>query len=342
MNASPLDTRLLFFGGKGGVGKTTLASATALTLADRRLRTLLVSTDPAHSTSDILGADLGPEPRPVVADCWAMELDPEREADRYIADVKGRIAESVAPRLVTEVERQIDIARASPGATEAALFERFTRILEEEGREFDRVVFDTAPTGQTLHLLGLPEQMSAWITGLIGRRRKLNAAGRMWRNVAGAAAEEAASDDDPVLHALEERRARFLRARGVLVDAGQTAFVFVVLPERLPIWETERAAQALGKHGIPVAGILVNQVLPDDLSGDFVDRRRAREATYLAEIQEKLGNWPLWRVPLREEDPVGTDALRDLGNTIWGTYGMLPETSDEMKTVTTGEEGSPA
>jgi len=164
----------------------------------------------------------------------------------------------------------------------------------------------------------------------------------MWRNVAGAAAEEAASDDDPVLHALEERRARFLRARGVLVDAEQTAFVFVVLPERLPIWETERAAKALGKHGIPVAGILVNQVLPDDLSGDFVDRRRAREATYLAEIQEKLGNWPLWRVPLREEDPVGTVALRDLGDTIWGSYGMLPETPHKVKTVTTGEEESPA
>jgi len=325
-----LSRRLLFFGGKGGVGKTTLASATALALADRRLRTLLVSTDPAHSTSDILGADLGPDPRPVVADCWAMELDPEREADRYIADVKGRIAESVAPRLVAEVERQIDIARASPGAIEAALFERFTRILEEEGREYDRVVFDTAPTGQTLQLLSLPEQMSAWITGLIGRRRKLTAAGRMWRNVAGAAAEDAASDDDPVLQALEDRRARFLRARGVLVDAEQTAFVFVVLPERLPIWETARAARALGKHGIPVAGILVNQVLPDDLSGDFVDRRKAREAKYLAKIEEDLGDWPLWRVPMQEEDPVGTDSLRELGYSIWDAYGMLPDKTHEV------------
>ncbi len=236
----------------------------------------------------------------------------------------------MAPRLVAEVERQIDIARASPGAIEAALFERFTRILEEEGREYDRVVFDTAPTGQTLQLLSLPEQMSAWITGLIGRRRKLTAAGRMWRNVAGAAAEDAASDDDPVLQALEDRRARFLRARGVLVDAEQTAFVFVVLPERLPIWETARAARALGKHGIPVAGILVNQVLPDDLSGDFVDRRKAREAKYLAKIEEDLGDWPLWRVPMQEEDPVGTDSLRELGYSIWDAYGMLPDKTHEV------------
>jgi len=96
-----------------------------------------------------------------------------------------------------------------------------------------------------------------------------------------------------------------------------------VLPERLPIWETGRAVQALGKHGIPVAGILVNQVLPDDLSGDFVDRRRAREAKYLAKIQEDLGSWPLWRVPLQEEDPVGTEALRELGYSIWDSYGMI-------------------
>lgn len=326
-----LSRRLLFFGGKGGVGKTTLASATALALADRRLRTLLVSTDPAHSTGDILAADLGPEPRPVVADCWAMELDPELEADRYITDVKGRIAESVAPRLLAEVERQIDIARASPGAMEAALFERFTRIVEKEGGEFDRVVFDTAPTGQTLQLLSLPEQMSAWITGLIGRRRKLTMTGRMWRNVAGSAAQERASDDDPVLQALEERRARFARTRRILTDADRTAFVFVVLPERLAIWETERAVRALAKHGIPVGGILVNQLLPDDLTGDFLARRKARESMYLRQVEEDLGAWPLWRVPLQAEDPVGTNVLRDVGNQLWGAYDMLPKVSPDTK-----------
>lgn len=327
-----LSRRFLFFGGKGGVGKTTLASATALTLADRRLRTLLVSTDPAHSTSDILEVALGPEPRRVVADCWAMELDPGREADRYISEVKARIADSVAPRLLAEVERQIDIARASPGALEAALFERFARILEEEAREFDRVVFDTAPTGHTLQLLSLPEQMSAWMTGLIGRRRKLTAVGRMWRNVAGAAAAGAASEEDPVLQALEERRARFLRARGALTDPGQTAFVFVVLPERLPIWETGRAALALGRHGVPVAGILVNQVLPDDLSGAYAERRRERQEKYLAKIEEELGGWPLWRVPMREDDPVGTEVLRELGINLCSAYGMLSEKPHERMT----------
>ena len=105
-----LQRRTLFFGGKGGVGKTTVASAFALMSADRGDRTLLVSTDPAHSTSDILERRLTGEPQQVVDNLWAMEIDPEHEVDAYIADVKARVADSVPPRLAGEVERQIDIA----------------------------------------------------------------------------------------------------------------------------------------------------------------------------------------------------------------------------------------
>lgn len=247
-----LARRLLFFGGKGGVGKTTLAAAFALVAADRRLRTLLVSTDPAHSTSDILGARLGPEPTAVVTALDAMEIDPAREADRYIAEVKARIAETTPPRLLAEVERQIDVARVSPGAEEAALFERFARVVDDAGGRYDRIVFDTAPLGHTLRLLALPEQMDAWMRGLIGRRRKLHALGRMWRRVAGAAVGEraladAGEPDDPVLQALEDRQARFVRLRRALTDREQSAFVFVVIPERLPIAETERSVRVLGK-----------------------------------------------------------------------------------------------
>ena len=331
-----LSSRILFFGGKGGVGKTTLAAATALTLADRGRRTLLVSTDPAHSTGDILRAELGPDPRPVVADCWALELDPETEADRYIAEVKARLAESVPPRLVAEVERQIDIARVSPGAVEAALFDRFARIVDEEGRDYDHIVFDTAPTGQTLHLLTLPEHMSAWIGGLIGRRRKVNALGRMWRNVVGSEAEGAGrrGEEDAVLLALEERRARFLRVRAVLTDSEHTAFFFVVVPERLPIWETARAAHTLDRHGIPVAGILVNQLLPDDLgafaSPEFARKRKEREAEHLKMIERELGAWPLRRVALRPDDPVGADVLRTIGRDLWEGYESPSDATHEV------------
>jgi arsenite-transporting ATPase len=325
------DRPILFFGGKGGVGKTTLAASAALGLAARGHRTLLVSTDPAHSTGDILQADLGAEPRPVIADCWAMELDPEREADRYIEEVKARVATAAPPRLVAEVERQIDIARVSPGAVEAALFERFTRILEEEGKDFDRIVFDTAPTGQTLRLLSLPELMTAWMTGMIQRRKKVGALTRMWRNVAGSAASDA-EREDPVLAALEDRRARFHRARQTLTAPERAAFIFVVIPERLPIWETEKAVETLSRHAIPVGAIIVNQVLPppavEDGGAAFMEARREREALYLARISRDLGDWPVLCVHLQETDPVGIDALKELAG---GIRPAPPEWGDRME-----------
>jgi arsenite-transporting ATPase len=316
-----LDRPIVFFGGKGGVGKTTLASAAALESAAAGVSTLLVSTDPAHSTSDILGRELGSNPTAVVADLWAMEIDPAAAADAYIAEVKARLAETTPPRLVAEVERQIDLARVSPGSEEAAVFERFSRILEDEGR-FGRVIFDTAPTGQTLRLLSLPELMSAWIGGLVSRRRKVSSLGRMWRNVAGAAAgsgaagaagrESAGAGADRVLEALEQRQARFHRARRVLTDPDRTAFVFVVIPDRLPILETHRAVSTLWQYGIPVGGLVVNRLLPAAPNEGFLKRRQEREAAHLADIEERFGDWPIAYAPLLDDDPTGVEALRDL------------------------------
>jgi len=302
-----LDRPLLFFGGKGGVGKTTLATARALESARDGVRTLLVSTDPAHSTSDALGVGLGPEPTEVVPALWAMELDPSAEAERYMAAVKDRIADTTPPRLASEVERQMDVARASPGAEEAALFDRFTRIIEEES--FPRIVFDTAPSGQTLRLLSLPELMTAWMGTLISQRKKVTALGRMWRNVAGSAAGSAAQGRDPVLEALEERRSRFERARAVLRDPEKTAFVFVVVAERLPVLETHRTMTALAGQGIPVGGVIVNQLLPRSTTDPFLLLRKQREAAHLAEIEGRFGDWPVGFLPLLESDPVGPDEL---------------------------------
>ncbi len=307
------DRPILFFGGKGGVGKTTMAAVAALDMAARGHRTLLVSTDPAHSTADVLQTDLGDGPRRVAEGCWAMEVDPEREADRYIEAVKERVASAAPPRLLGEVYRQIDIARVSPGAVESALFDRFTHILENEREDYDRLVFDTAPTGQTLRLLSLPELMTTWIGGLIKRRRKVGALAQMWKNVAGSEATSAL-ENDPLLGALEERRDRFQRARRILTDPARTAFVFVVIPERLPIWETEKAVEALAKHAVPVGAIVVNQLLPGRDGGatedPFLAARRERQAGYLARISESLGDWPVLRVDLQDSDPVGVDALR--------------------------------
>ncbi|UCF39831.1 MAG: ArsA family ATPase [Gemmatimonadota bacterium] len=314
-----LEREVLFFGGKGGVGKTTLASAFALLAAEQGQRTLLVSTDPAHSTGDILELDVGPEPREVLPGLWAIEIDPVQEADRYIAEVKARIADTTPPRLAAEVERQIDIARVSPGAEEAALFERFTRLMEEAGTRYDRLLFDTAPLGHTLRLLSLPQQMATWMGGLIGRRRKMNALGRMWRRVAGAAAGDGPAPDDRVLAALEERQARFERARQVLTDARRSAFVLVATPERLPLLEAEKAVRTLDRYGIPVGAVFLNRVLPGGAAGEFVERRREREARHLDQAATAFAAHPLFRIPLLDTDVHGLAALRRI-------VASLPET----------------
>lgn len=303
---------MTFVGGKGGVGKTTVAAAAALASAESGHRTLLVSTDPAHSTADILGATLGDEAREVQPRLFALEIDPAREADRYIATVRQTIADVTPPRMAAEVERQIDAARVSPGAEEAALFDRFARLLASAGATYDRICFDTAPLGHTLRLLALPEQMGDWMQTLISRRRQLGALGRMWKRVAGTVPAERPEDEDPVLAALEARRARFRAVRTTLTDPARAAFVFVLVPERLPILETARAIETLRRARIPVAGIVVNRVLPTAADGAFLAARREQEGRYLQEIDERFAALPRHRLPLLERDVDGPAALRRL------------------------------
>ena len=303
MNGPALDRSVLFFGGKGGVGKTTLAAAIAIMSADRGDRTLLVSTDPAHSTSDALGMDLGGQATEVLSNLWALEIDPVEETERYIKQVKARIAESTPPRLAAEVERQIDIARVTPGADESALFDRFTSILTELGSRYDRLVFDTAPLGHTLRLLSLPELMNTWIDGLIARRKKVNVLGRMWRTVSGAA-QGGVRDSDPVLDALQDRRDRFEHARQVMTDAKTTGFVFVVIPEHLAISETERSVTVLDRHAIPVAAVIVNQC---NRGSD-----REREQAYLTRLKRRFHGHPIFEVSRLGQEPHGIDGLRQL------------------------------
>ena len=312
MGNAAFDRKVLFFGGKGGVGKTTLAASIAMVSAESGARTLLVSTDPAHSTSDVLGRPLGNEPGKVLSNLWAVEIDPAQEVDRYIEQVKARIADSTPPRLAAEVERQIDIARVTPGADESALFDRFTRILAELGSTYDRIVFDTAPLGHTLRLLSLPELMGAWIDGLIARRKKVNVLGRMWRSVSGGA-QGSLTDDDPVLSALQDRRRRFAEAREVMTDAERTGFVFVVIPEHLPVSETERSVEVLDRNAIPVAAVVMNQCYRGPDRG-----RRERESGYLARLRQRFDRHPIIELPRLETEPHGLDGLRQLIATIPG------------------------
>lgn len=303
-----LNRRVLFFGGKGGVGKTTSATAFSLLTASLGRRTLLVSTDPAHSSSDILERFVGDGIQRVRPNLWVLELDSEREADEYIQGVSHTIRSQVKPNLRSEIDRQIRMARVSPGAQEAALFDRIAELIETSEQDYDRIVFDTAPTGHTIHLLALPEMMEAWIDGLISRRKQVNEMSALWKNMTlGSGAEQSA---DPVEKVLQERKRKFAKMRRVLLDEEQTAFIFVLNPERLPIIETEKAIHMLREHKVPVGGIIINRVLPSDLPDHgFFRSRKQLEQEYLNDIAHRFARMPSLQLPLLDRDVVGEEPL---------------------------------
>ncbi len=297
-----LDHHILFFGGKGGVGKTTCAAAVALAASRTGRRVLLVSTDPAHSTSDALGIVIPSTETVIAPSLTAMEIDPVAEARQYIADVKVR-ATALFGAGATRALAQIDLAGAMPGIEDAALFDRLSRLVADRADHYDLVVFDTAPTGHTLPLLRMPDAMGTWLHALAASRRTMLPKDRL--------------ADDPIIATLEERIAR-LRTFHDRLTAATTAFVFVLIPEKLPIEETARALEQLGTARINVAGLIVNQVIPDSAAGAFIEARRVQERQHLDRIDALFARFPRIRVPRRAADVHGLDDLAAIAVSVVG------------------------
>lgn len=309
-----LERRVIFFGGKGGVGKTTCSSAFALAASRRGRRVLLVSTDPAHSTADIFERDIGSEERAVEANLWAVEIDPVREATRYVDEVKRDIERMFAPAVIRQAHRQIDMAAASPTLADVALLDRMIDIIVASEERYDLIVFDTAPTGHTVQLLRMPEVMETWIQALVRHRRAVLEIDRGTEAQIGSSTPAA----DPILAALERRRERLKALRARVLDRSATSFVLVTIPERLAIEETARAREQLSAIGMDVAALVVNRVLPDDVEGAFYRSRKAQEARYLDEIARRFPRTR--RVDVRQlpHDVYGLSSLTAISDQLVG------------------------
>ncbi|MBT2661073.1 ArsA family ATPase [Bacillus sp. ISL-45] len=291
-----LEKKIYFIGGKGGVGKSTTSAAMALLLAQKGKRILLVSTDPAHNTGDLFHRNFtGGKIENATRNLDVLEIDSEQESRNYINSVKGNLKGLVKATMLEEVNRQIDMAASSPGAEEAALFDKITSLVLEEITNYDAIVFDTAPTGHTIRLLTLPELMGVWMDGLLERRKKVNENYAQWMN-------DGEVVEDPLYDKLNERKNRFKRVREILLDGIQTEYVFVLNAERLPILETNKAIETLHQHGIHVNSIVVNKVIPKEADGRFMAQRRTNERLYLDEIKEKFKNQRQVFLPLLEQD----------------------------------------
>ncbi|PFA62137.1 arsenic-transporting ATPase [Bacillus sp. AFS015802] len=290
-----LEQSILFIGGKGGVGKSTTASALAVMFARMGMKTLIISTDPAHNLGDIFHQEVNGYKTPLLKNLWGIEIDPDAETRLYINGVKGNLKGMVKSNMVNEVHRQIDMAASAPGAEEAALFDRIVSIILEEDNDFDKIIFDTAPTGHTIRLLSLPELMGVWMDGMLERRKKTNKNYSQLLN-------DGEPVEDPIYDILQKRREKFSKVRGVMLDRKKTGFIFVLIPERLPILETEKAIELMSGHSLSIGGLVINKILPKQADGDFLQKRRDQEKVYLHLMQEKFTEQALYRVPLLEED----------------------------------------
>lgn len=297
--------KIIFFGGKGGVGKTTCSSAFSKCCAKTGDKTLIVSTDPAHSLADIFGIEVGPEIILLENNLYGLEIDAELERKKYSERIKAQLTTGISPVIVEEIQRQIDAANISPGSEESAIFDKFIEIIEEKGSEFDRIIFDTAPTGHTLRLLSLPELMGGWMDNLISKRK--SALGLMKMLHHGDKDKKDTIDKDPVLSILEKRKAKFERARDILLDSENMEFIFVINPEKLPILETKKAIEILTKYNIPVGGVVINRTIPEEFSSgnDFWSKRKSVERQYMDIINSEFAGKILTVLPLFDEDIKG-------------------------------------
>lgn len=294
-----LERRVLFFGGKGGVGKTTCASAMAVAASQAGKRVLLVSTDPAHSTSDMFERPIGPEPVLILPNLHGLEIDGAFESRRYVADVKERIKDLFGPNILKEAHRQIDLAASMPGAEEMALFDRIGALIRGEDERFDVIIFDTAPTGHTLRLIRMPELMEAWIRALSRSRRAMLGI-------------EQDDKTDPVMVSLAARLEHLREFRARLLSPRVSAFVLVMIAERLPIEETARAIELLDEAGVTVGGLVINRILPDTSPDPFLRSRHDQEQIYLDEIERRFKKHLKVKVPQLPSDVHGVETLAHL------------------------------
>ena len=326
--------RLLLFGGKGGVGKTTTSASTAVWLADSGLKVLLVSSDPAHSTSDSLGVELSSEPTPVegVPGLFGLELNPEAKLSTFMPKLGeslsgmstspfaalgglGGMFDQSAKDEMASIKEEVDSSElVLPGLDEAIAFDELLKHVENPS--WDVIVFDTAPTGHTLRFLSLPELIEAWSGRLL---RMMRVSGGIRSMLFGRKQSDAMKEE------LERFRRRVLHVRRVLSDPSTTSFTLVTIPERMGVNETLRANASLQEYGLPVTGCLVNRVTPE-LDHPFLKRRRGEEMGHIDELDSTL-EMPVTTMELFDTEVQGLERLRTYGNLLYGMPEML---SDEL------------
>ena len=310
-NSRKKDTHFLFFSGKGGVGKTSVAAATALHHSMKGKKVLIISTDPAHSLADSFDTKIGGEVRKIGRNLYAVEIDPKLAMEEY-KDVLSPQLDKVSALKGLGLEDTFDMAGMTPGIDEIASFDRFLKYMNSS--EYDIIVFDTAPTGHTLRLLSLPDVLDSWIGKIIKIRMRLSGLTSMVKRLVGSDSDE----KDTTLEKLEEMKKRIKFAKEVLSNPHKTGYNIVMIPEAMSIYESQRSVCFLNDVSIPVSNVIVNQIIPENPKCEFCSGKRKLQLARISEIREKFPSNKILKLHLFREEVRGKDMLEKVARELYG------------------------
>ncbi len=302
--------RVLLVTGKGGVGKTTVSSATALRTADLGHRTLVMSTDPAHSLADAFGMTLGDQPSPVTPSLDAQQIDAQQRLEESWGEVRDHLTDLFDWSGLKGIEAEE--LSVFPGMDE--IFSLVTVRDHVRSGVYDTIVVDCAPTAETLRLLSLPEVLSWYM-------EKMFPVGRRMAKVVRPVLSRVTSlpvADDAVFAAVARFYERLDGIREILADPETTSARLVMNPEKMVISEARRTYTYLGLFGYAVDAAVVNRVLPDTVTDPYFDRWREIQQEHLDAIDEGFADVAIRRLRLFDEEMVGLDRLRLVGKELYG------------------------
>lgn len=302
--------RILLFTGKGGVGKTTAAAATALQCARRGYRTLVVSTDPAHSLSDALNVELGPEPTRVADNLWGQEFDVYYSMKKHWDSMRQLMLTVFRWKGVKNiVAEELSVL---PGMEEASAFLWIEQYYREKA--YDVLIIDSAPTGETLTLLSLPQVMQSWLTKAFpGQRLAIKTLGALLRKTRGIPLDKGYDELQALFAKLEQ-------VQKIMLDPEVCSIRIVANPEHMVIQEAKRAYTYLQLYGYNVDAVLVNRILPDEAGaeGSVFERYVQSQRKHLHEIEDSFSHLPVLRARHLGEEVFGLELLERIGQTFYG------------------------
>jgi len=311
------ERRYIMFGGKGGLGKTTFSAAAAYWLASQGKKVLVFSVDPQASLTDIFKRDIfGKGPVPIMDNLWAQEVDADSHIKTYQQEIRQKILDMYGlPAVPEEIEHYIQAASAEPAMEESAIFDAVVDVVMQG--DYDYYIYDLVPLGHALYYLSMAKVYDEWINKVTKLREDM----REYEEMVSRLKREKISEQDQILQELLYIKNRINTSAGILTDKKKTAFFFVVVPEAMIIDDTQKAAQMFAQFNVPVAGYVVNRVIPHELLNqnipEYLRRRIAMQDEHLREVHKVFDDQVMALVPEMERDVTGLPMIEKLADVMF-------------------------